>query len=224
VYLGNGQELILGETLAVQPFKKLSQRDFGRPSRDDYSGMLPPKLAQMMINLARGLHDEILLDPFCGSGTIITEAMLLGYTDLIGSDISPKAIADSNKNVEWMKKNFNLKMNPTLEVQDALRLSSLHRGATIGAIVTETYLGPQRGKVDIKKVSSELQTLYSEVLKECFRILKPGRRVVMAIPAFNGGKQTIKLTVPAGFMQKDSFLYGRAGQGVFRQILVLEKR
>ena len=57
----------LGQTLVVQPFKVLSKRDFGRPARDDHSGMLPPKLAQIMINLARRNDDistKTILDPF----------------------------------------------------------------------------------------------------------------------------------------------------------------
>ncbi|MEK7161052.1 MAG: hypothetical protein AAB724_03415, partial [Patescibacteria group bacterium] len=73
----------LAKTEAVQPFEEFSRRDFGRPGRDDVSGMLPPKLAMMMINLGIydfgfQISDLTILDPFCGSGTILTEAMLLG--------------------------------------------------------------------------------------------------------------------------------------------------
>ena len=39
-------------TIAIQSIADFSKRDFGRPGRDDESGMLPPKLAMMMINLA----------------------------------------------------------------------------------------------------------------------------------------------------------------------------
>ena len=88
----------------MQPFKDLSRLDFGRPARDDFSGMLPPKLAQIMINLAQVQNPEaLIIDPFCGSGTILSEALLMGYKDLLGSDISPKAIADTYKNISWIK-------------------------------------------------------------------------------------------------------------------------
>jgi len=104
------KKLFLGKTIAVQPFKELSFRDYGRPARDDYSGMLPPKLAQIMINLALASspcqgegRGEVILDPFCGSGTILTEAMLMGYQDLVGSDVSSKAIEDTRKNINWIK-------------------------------------------------------------------------------------------------------------------------
>ena len=60
-------KILIGRTLAVQPYKELSKRDYGRPARDDRSGMLPPKLAQIMINLAMGqvetCHGASLLDP-----------------------------------------------------------------------------------------------------------------------------------------------------------------
>ena len=93
------KKLFLGKTIAVQPFKELSFRDYGRPARDDYSGMLPPKLAQIMLNLSGAKPADTILDPFCGSGTILTEAMLMGYQDLVGSDVSSKAIEDTGKNI-----------------------------------------------------------------------------------------------------------------------------
>ena len=115
VLIQKDNHVLIGKTLAVQPFKELSFRDYGRPGRDDYSGMLPPKLAQIMINLASvethdyaSLHDMTILDPFCGSGTILTEAILMGYKNLIGSDISSKAIEDTKKNIVWIKNKFQI--------------------------------------------------------------------------------------------------------------------
>ena len=118
VFLSDKDKIFIGRTEAVQPFKELSQRDYGRPGRDDYAGMLPPKLAMMMINLTgltkinvemqdfASVQNAMILDPFCGSGTILTEAMLLGFENLIGADISAKAIEDTRKNMEWTRKNF----------------------------------------------------------------------------------------------------------------------
>ncbi|MCX6743572.1 MAG: hypothetical protein NT116_05025, partial [Candidatus Parcubacteria bacterium] len=48
-----GKEILVGQTLAVQPFEEFGSRDYGRPSRDDVSGMIPPKLARIMVNLAQ---------------------------------------------------------------------------------------------------------------------------------------------------------------------------
>lgn len=67
-------------------------RDYGRPARDARVGMLPPKLAQIMLNLS--VKDEksgTVLDPFCGTGVLLQEAALAGF-DFIGSDIEPRMV------------------------------------------------------------------------------------------------------------------------------------
>ncbi|MCK5416207.1 hypothetical protein KAI92_02145, partial [Candidatus Parcubacteria bacterium] len=114
ILIENKKNILIGKTLAVQAFKDLSFRDYNRPARDDKSGMLPPKLAQIMINLSqKNINQDMrlntcLLDPFCGSGTVLTEAMLMGFNNLIGSDISEKATNDTKKNIEWIQKHYKL--------------------------------------------------------------------------------------------------------------------
>ena len=97
----NGAELLiiaganktyLAKTINVQDIESYTLRDRGRPKRDARIGMLPPKLAQIIINLAAGtaephayvqdntaLSRPQVLDPFCGTGVILQEACLL-YT------------------------------------------------------------------------------------------------------------------------------------------------
>ncbi|KKQ55981.1 MAG: hypothetical protein US74_C0020G0017 [Parcubacteria group bacterium GW2011_GWA2_38_13] len=99
---------ILAKTCAVQEFEEYGMRDFGRPARDAKSGMLPPKLSKIMINLSQAKHDDIMLDPFCGSGTILQEAIVLGFKNVIGCDISEKAVSDSQKNIEWLKNELRI--------------------------------------------------------------------------------------------------------------------
>ena len=94
--------------MAVQPFEEFGARDYARPSRDDLSGMLPPKLAKIMINLAQAKENSLILDTFCGSGTILQEALIMGYLNLIGFDSSPKAIKDSQANLEWLADKYDL--------------------------------------------------------------------------------------------------------------------
>ncbi|MCG2698707.1 methyltransferase domain-containing protein [Candidatus Parcubacteria bacterium] len=259
-----GGEVLIGQTLAVQPFKELSFRDYGRPARDDRSGMLPPKLAQIMINLALspspcpakredGRGEVIILDPFCGSGTILTEAMLMGYGNLIGSDNSKKAIEDTQKNIEWIIRNYELGIrNYELFNRSAVELSKFIKLNSVDAIITEPYLGPQRGKININNVINDLEDLYSRSLAEFKKILKPNGRVVMVWPIFrathnpanasqNGaGAQRITPSlngfkiinpIPENLLNNDitkltdrnTIIYGREGQKVWREIVVLEK-
>lgn len=272
VLFKNGANILIGRTLAVQPFKELSFRDYGRPARDDYSGMLPPKLAEIMINLAKpplsplsGGQEKIaplikggrgdfykILDPFCGSGTILTEAALMGYNNLFGSDISEKAVSDTEKNMEWTRNKFSIfpaaagsrqgggNFQFSIKKINVIELSKFHRVNSIDAIITEPYLGPQRGKVELAKIKKELEKLYSESLAEFYKILKPGGRVVMVWPIFLATQERISLNL-SGFKivnpipeklrtdknimltDRGTIIYGREGQKVWREIVVLEK-
>jgi tRNA G10 N-methylase Trm11 len=239
--------LCIGTTKAVQPFKELSYRDYGRPGRDDHSGMLPPKLAQIMINLANAPLGGKILDPFCGSGTVLTEAALMGYENLHGSDISLKAIDDTRQNINWIKNKFNLSdFDFKVEKLSSTALSSKFQSNSIDAIITEPYLGPQRGEVEKGKVILELENLYSKSIKEFFKILKKGGRAVMIWPVLaarqkntflnpdTGGLTFIKPPItPNSFIQpanskpglttRNTLLYGRPGQKVWREIVVLGK-
>ena len=233
-------QVLIGETFAVQPFKDLSLRDYGRPARDDLSGMLPPKLAQIMINLAQLREDAVIIDPFCGSGTILSEAALAGHKNLFGSDVSLKAVEDTRKNISWLKElykipDFKLK----LFVKKAEYLSKFIKSESIDAVITEPYLGPQRGQIAFASVIKNLEVLYSLALMEFKKILKPSGRVVMIWPLYYGERPMTpdfsgfkilnmapKELEASQFIKKNSrptIIYGRPGQKVYREVVVLEK-
>lgn len=229
----------LGRTSFVQPFKELSARDYGRPDRDDQSGMLPPKLAQMMINLAGADTNRVLLDPFCGSGTIVSEALLMGFGRIIGSDISEKAIADSKNNLAWLRRHYNLTTGTCqLHVMDATKLASLIPLQSLDLIVTEPYLGPQRGARDLDKVKQDLDKLYSDAIAQFAQVLKPGGKLVMIwprllrtakvfvdiTPSINGFEQSMPWPKALEMRQPQTLLYGREGQSVWRRIVILVKK
>ena len=230
----------LGKTTVVQPFKALSARDYGRPARDDASGMLPPKLAQMMINLAGAGLDEVLLDPFCGSGTMLSEAALMGYESLIGTDLSEKAVEDAGANFQFSINNFQLSGDrPVAEFFkcDVRRLATEIKPGEVDFIVTEPYLGPQRPGADLRKVKIELDDLYSDAIREFKKILKSGSKVVMIWPRMAGANGLVNIEPdisgfelvnnwPSEFknMQPRELVYGREGQRVWRRIVILQKK
>lgn len=241
VLAADGDQALVGETLTVQPFKDLSRRDFGRPARDDASGMLPPKLAQIMINLAQVASDNaVLIDPFCGSGTILTEAALMGYKNLFGSDISFKAVEDTRRNVNWIKELYKINdCKVKLAVKNATDLSKFIKSDYADVIITEPFLGPQRGMINFNSVISNLEELYSHALAEFRKVLKPGGRAVMVWPLFYGqrpitprydGFKIIDM-VPEGLRadklikqtNRATIVYGRVGQKVYREVVVMEK-
>ncbi|HAM88207.1 MAG: putative DNA methylase [Candidatus Falkowbacteria bacterium GW2011_GWC2_38_22] len=240
----------LGHTKAVQPFKELSARDYGRPARDDHSGMLPPKLAQIMINLVSADFgnklEKKIYDPFCGSGTILTEAMLMGFANVFGSDLSERAVLDTKKNIGWIVRRFGdtkdiFKKEPEVRQLDVRRLGAFLEKKSIDMIATEPYLGPQRGLTDIYAVKKELECLYKEALGQFKQILKAKGRVVIIFPIFKQKQKMQFLNVDlTGFklinplpisLQNEkalnlsfrkTIIYGRESQRVWREIVVLE--
>lgn len=240
IFYRNGENIIIARTLAIQNYKDLSRRDFGRPTRDDHSGMLPPKLAQIMINIAAQPSLEgLLIDPFCGSGTIISEAMLMGYRNLMGTDLSEKAVNDSRVNAEWLRDLYKLDIRPKFYIKNATRLAQFFKINSVDTIVTEPYLGPQRALNDIALVIDELENLYTQALDNFHKILKPGGRLVMVWPVFFGQEflkpqldhWQLVSALPKKFQNlpwlkqsfRDTLLYNRPGQKVWRELIILEK-
>ena len=215
VLLATTNKILIGQTEAIQNFKAWSDRDYGRPERDAKSGMLPPKLARMMINLG-GIDPRgaTLLDPFCGSGTVLMEGALMGFDTLIGSDISPKAVADTKTNMTWLVDRFNLTPpNLRLFVSDAASSPLLFKeparmtgipvrtgtgGRSDGGLgvvtnvvdllVTEVFLGNPRVKTldqaETRRLESELIPLFRDSFKALATLLKPTARAVVAFPAY----------------------------------------
>ncbi|EKD63695.1 MAG: putative DNA methylase [uncultured bacterium] len=182
-----GEKTYLTHTVATQDIAEYSFRDYDRPARDDRSGMLPPKLAQIMINLAHPEAGTIIYDPFCGSGTVLQESILMGF-DTMGTDISQKAVNDSRTNLDWLAKNFELTGKCLkLEVKDATKLtpSDFPTDKKL-AIVAESYLGEPQKEIPTsekaKEILARLEMLYIDFLRTP---IPSGTNLVLALPFFN---------------------------------------
>ncbi len=251
VFLATADGLLAGMTSAVQPFEEFSGTDYGRPARDTLQGMLPPKLARMMINIAAVPADKRLLDPFCGSGTVLTEALRLGFTDVAGSDLNPEAVKSTLANIDWLKGRGGL---PASKVEvfasDARKLSGRFPESSIGAVVTEPFLGaPRRGREtrgELQRQLAELSRLYYESLSSWGHLLRPDACVVIALPVFILGREKhgvsvsefsklgwrpaalLPGTAPAGYKtsltKNGGLLYGRPDQLVWREIVRLVRQ
>jgi tRNA G10 N-methylase Trm11 len=234
----DGEQYSYARTLAVQPFDDWGKRDFGRPERDDVSGMLPPKLARMMLNLSGAEPEDALLDPFCGSGTIISEALALNFKEIIGTDISEKAVEDTKKNIEWLKNKMpDAGAKIKIFVADAKNLSKILPAKSIDAIVSEPYLGrPLKGREtrsELIKQADELKALYVSALNEINKVLKKNGVLVFILPKFRFGNDwlPIDLSETAAKLgwrvepllktenrEYGSLLYARPNQRVGREI------
>ncbi len=229
ILIKNGANYFIGKTLAVQPFEQFSKLDYGRPARDSFSGMLPPKLAQIMVNLSELPNQSLIYDPFCGSGTILQQGLYLGY-NVLGSDISPKAIKDSEENLQWLTKQITIKNKYSVFKSDITKQGPL--GMYPDAIVTEPYLGPAlRGheKKDVlDKSLQNLTRLYRTALQKFAEWLKPGGVVIMVIPKFQIQNRFLKIDLssilPPRLKIEQKWEYAREGQHVIREIYKLKKQ
>ena len=205
----------LGRTVWVQPYDDYAARDMGRPQRDARAGMLPPKLARMLINLALGADGSgsarartpagALLDPFCGSGTILQEASLMGLHRLIGCDRDGQAIKRTHMNLQWLSSltpamrasNFSL----TLKCVDVRTLPAQLGAGTIEVIVTEPSLGPPLTRMaqpdEARRMREELHGLYRDALHACAQLLAPGGRVVMVWPVWRTPQGNVPMDAEA---------------------------
>jgi tRNA G10 N-methylase Trm11 len=181
-------------TRAIQDIEAFSKRDYGRPGSDNVSGMLPPKLARVIINLAQVNSDATILDPFCGSGTILTEALSMSFTNLTGSDISEKAVSDTRRNIDWLKSSPNFQssnlsiLNLELLLSNATELDKKLPQNSIDAIVSEPYMGkPLKGNETRQQLlaqADELKQLYINSFRSFSNVLKPNSVIVFLIPRF----------------------------------------
>lgn len=184
VLLIDKKQVLVGRTLSCQAFEEYSFYDFARPFREIKKGMLPPKLAKIMINLSRASVESTILDPFCGSGTIIQQALLMGYSNVIGTDKSKSAILSAKENIKWLKRNTDKQFGQVKIFQVDVRNIS-KKIDYVNAIITEPYLGPLRFKTsDLKFIIKELRRLYVDSFRQFKKILKPGGRIVIIFPVF----------------------------------------
>jgi len=189
VLLFNSRKIWIGKTTAVQPFEAYGQRDYGRVAYDGKVGMLPPKLAQMMLNISGATLEEIILDPFCGFGTVLQEAMLMGWKHVVGSDIAQRSVDGTKENMLWLKKKYHLKSSIVrIFHSDARSISEHVRGGYISTIVTEPFLGPalraRSTKNEAVKRKNELEAVYYSAFLDFTKFLRTDARVVMVWPVF----------------------------------------
>ena len=263
----NGK-VIIAESVGAQNITALARRDQERPKRDAFVGMLPPKLAQIMINLAssgneRADHPSLtdltqqerqrpaqegdeavssslarptLLDPFCGTGVLLQEALLLGY-NVYGTDLSDKMIDYSRVNMDWIKTISHAEGDYKLEQGDAMTTKWQQ---PIDVVACETYLGqpfsapPSPSK--LTEVRGNCDHIISDFLRNIAGQLQPGTPLCVAIPAWRAvdGSFThlplINKLAQLGYdrielknVRNEELLYYREDQVVARELLILVK-
>jgi tRNA (guanine10-N2)-dimethyltransferase len=241
VVLMEGRQMVVAQTVAVQDIGWYSRRDYERPARSAQVGMLPPKLAQILVNTTSA---AVVADPFCGTGVVLQEARLLGRR-AVGLDLAPEMIEATRRNMTWLDEEMAGRGGLTIpdwsvEGPVDARTVKLPQAA---AVVSEGYLGPNMSKspdaAELRRIQEELRQLYRVVLANFARQLPAGGEVSITAPAWRMGREWSYLGIVdelsdlgytlKGFKHvpatqfRSPLLYARDDQVVGRQLLLLRK-
>ncbi len=238
IIVKDGAKLHVGRTVAVQDINAYAARDQNRPKRDARVGMLPPKLAQTIVNLSVGnAREGVVLDPFCGTGVVLQEASLMGF-EVYGSDLETRMIDYTSQNLAWLKTKFSSgESDPKLEVGDA---TTLVWQPTPNFVACETYLGqpltswPTSDR--LQQITGTCNVIIEKFLRNIGRQLAAGATLCLAVPAWrapNGQLHHLPLLDHLGQMgynrmsfehvRPQDLVYFRPDQLVARELLVIIK-
>lgn len=198
VLLHHAEQYYLLTTIAVQDIAAYELRDIKRPARDPRVGMLPPKLAQIILNLAVShlpatAAPVTILDPFCGLGTIIQEGWLQGHI-MTGSDANRKNVEGAKTNVDWVREHYPGELpNPSIRTHDVKHPFPDSWHESFDAIVTEPFLGrPLHAPLTGRQAAdylSKLADLYYLCFRHAYPILKPGGIILFLLPAIRQSRR-----------------------------------
>ena len=244
----DGDSMIIARATDVQGIDAYRKRDQERPHRDTFVGMLPPKLAQTIINLAAFTLDEkrtgttvqstegiTVLDPFCGTGVVLQEAALMGYS-VYGTDISEKMVRYSRDNLNWLTEKYRMTTEVFYETADAT--DHIWR-QPVDMVACEGYLGhPFASEPSKEALMETIQTcnvIMRKFLKNIGAQLKPGTPLCIAAPAWFVRGQIYRLPslddleslgynrIDFVHANREDLVYHRTDQVTGRELVVLTK-
>jgi len=187
----------LGPTVWVPDSASMRQRGTRKPTpHSDIA--LSPRLARTLVNLADLRPGQTVLDPFCGSGTILIEAYGKSLRCL-GLDSRASRVQEARENIRWSiggvtDRGYDVRKG------DARELTRMLRGSKVDAIVTEPLLLP---RLDARPKTSTAQALveeaaqvYNDALASMADSIQSEGRIVVVVPVIqtmDGDEVTLTL-------------------------------
>ncbi|MCG3215557.1 MAG: hypothetical protein KAS63_02490 [Candidatus Heimdallarchaeota archaeon] len=236
-------KIMLGFTTWVtNPFKDIKQ-DEERLVRLFTHGM-SIKLARSLVNISNISPNGTLLDPFCGTGTILIEGLKQGMK-VIGVDKDAKCVRASKTNLNHFTSSFPSKMKIkekwNIHLHDSRYLNNIIK-EKIDGIITEPYLGPFLNELPPvnqgTEIMKDLEKLYIQVLKGSKNHLRENGRILFIIPVYRYSseltispdsdiiceKTSLELVKESKFFGiKLPIEIGRKHNIINRKLLILEK-
>lgn len=130
---------------------------------------LSPETASIMVNLS-GIVRGVLLDPFCGTGSILIEASLKGMY-CVGIDIKAEMVKGARLNV----RHYNAEGLVDIIHADSCLLPI--RDGSVDAIVTD----PPYGRLS-STAGRDIDHIYARLVSESLRVLKRGGNCIYMHP------------------------------------------
>ena len=159
-----GSSCIFGEVLASVNRKQFGER---KPHKKPffYPGAISPEISHSIVNLCEINTNDLVLDPFCGTGGILVEAGMLGAR-VIGIDVQKSMLRGAEMNLDDYGSEYQLICGDARNLPIA--------DLTIDAVVTD----PPYGRSALVMAES-VESLYKDALFEIYRVLKRGGRAAV---------------------------------------------
>jgi tRNA (guanine10-N2)-dimethyltransferase len=168
-----------------------------------YPGVLMPRLARAVVNIARVRQNDVVLDPYCGTGGMIVEAGLIG-AEAVGCDVQKMILKGAKLNLDYYGVDYSVFL------QDAGDMAI--KDNCVDIVLTD----PPYGRSALIQARS-LEELMMHSLGEIFRVLRFGGSAVLVSEC-----NIEKWAVNAGFVVRDVYTQ-RVHRSLTRRISVLEK-
>jgi tRNA (guanine10-N2)-dimethyltransferase len=196
-------KLLFGIKLAEITPKTFSER---RPRKKPFfhPSAMPSKLARCMVNLARAKAGELVLDPFCGTGSVMVEAAFVGCR-VLGFDVQRRMTEGTRRNL----KHFGVEPDG-LVIADSRKLPLIQ----IDRVVTD----PPYGK-SATTMKSTTKKIVEGILSSAHVLLCEGQLICIASPkTLNIASIGVKL----GYRHIESH-FAYVHRTLTREIAVFEK-
>lgn len=176
----NNGEVSFGYLEESYDSAEAEKRDMKKPYRRE-SLAISPRLARILVNLSQVKEKETLLDPFCGIGVILGEALLKGI-NVFGVDINGSAVNNARQNISWLKNNYKIDANFKIACGDSKKI----RVNRVDGIATEPSLGELLKNVVLREkangIITEFENLMIDVLNNVKKGMKKGVKIAFTSP------------------------------------------
>ena len=233
----DGRKFYLGKTKIIFNSTNFIKRDLSRPFQDS-SISISPRIARILVNLLGLKNGQTVLDPFCGTGTFLIEASILGL-NVMGIDNRKECVYGTRKNLQWINRNQK-QINKNIMINDAEKLVSFPK-KSIDGIVTEPILLPNfrnyPNEIKTKELLKIARKTYFKAMISMNRVLRENGKIVIVTPRVktNQGKfislDTLNMIRESGFRlcrihknnQPIIVKYSK-DQKIIREVWVIQKK